>query len=581
MSYLAVAWPGEQSPPTWVGALVGALPRDWSSQMATSNIFVACGGRFAPPIRVLGGGVLIGEAVGRAGALERKTSNVAEQARRLSNQIWGSYVALLAGERAGLPCILRDPGGGLDGLVWRADEALLISDDLPAWLRPWMPLELAIDWGLVAAMLCDPVLASAGVALKGVEGLAPGVLWSPTSPRQAIWTPALAAGPRAPSRLQAMAELPDLVDEVVGALAGEKSLIELSGGLDSAIVASALRATGKAAEGLNYFSAELGGDERTYARAVADLNGLKLAEIEKPAPSLDLAALASAAGGARPGFNALDFEHDLDVAARCISMGADTLLTGQGGDHVFFQAPTALIAADAMGQGPNAGMLAVLARRLGCSVWRVLGEALGARLGRAPERDKPAHLSAKAWKLASGAPIHPWLEGLGGLPPAKALQARCLAAALSLSGASRRGAAARLRHPLLSQPVMEYCLPIPVKDLTCGGHDRALARTAFASRLPASVATRQGKGRLTSHYGRAIASGLPSLRALLIEGRLAQEGLLNVEVLDRMLTREHLAWRGGYGAIMGLTAVELWVRAWEGVAQLNERCPSSETPAFG
>ena len=561
MSYLAVAWPGQCAPPIWIEALIASLPKTWSAQMATSNIFVARGG-LAPPVRALGGGVLIGEVFGQVGALDQRSGDASTRARRLCDQTWGSYVALLPGE-ADLPSVFRDPSGGLDCLVWRRGEALRIADELPAWLDPWRPSELAIDWSLVAAMLCDPVCASADVALTGVDGVAPGLLWSPKGSVDAIWTPAKAARRRSASRTQAMADQPRVVDEVVGAMAGERSLIELSGGLDSAIVASALRAGGKTAEAINYFSPELGGDERAYARAVARLNGIDLTEVEKPAPSLDLAALAAAAGGARPGLNALDAEHDLDVAQRCIGAQADSLLTGQGGDHVFFQAPSALIAADAFGQDLDVRMLQVLARRLGRSAWSVLGEAIGARLAGATVRSKPAHLTGRAWSQALEARSHPWLEDLAGLPPAKRLQAASLAAALSLQGASRRGAASRLRHPLLSQPVMEYCLPIPVADLTLGGHDRALARSAFRSRLPGCVADRQGKGRLTSHYGRAIASGLAGLRPLLLEGRLAQEGLLDLQALDPMLTREHLAWKGGYGAIMGVTALELWVRAWE------------------
>lgn len=562
MSYLLVAWQGDDVPPSWVDALIAALPGDWRTQMAAANVLVARGGRHEPPLRIQSDCFLIGEVFGGPSAREARGGQDADRARRLCHQSWGSYVALLVGE-AGSHSVFRDPSGGLDCLAWSIGTATLVADDLPAWLDPWLPAELAIDWDYVAAMLCDPASAFGDVALKGVEGIAPGALWSPAHGRQAIWTPARAARGARVSRAQALAVLPDLVDEVVGALAGAHTLIELSGGLDSAIVASALRANEKSAEGLNYFTKEPGGDERSYARAVAHLNGLKLTEVEKPAPSLDLAGLASASCAARPGFNALDVEHDQDVAQRCLSQGFDALLTGQGGDHVFFQAPSALIAADAIGRGLGPGMLQVLSRRLGRSAWSILAEALGARLGGEPLKGKPAHVSLRAWAAAASPRVHPWLEDLRGLAPAKALQAACLGAAIGLQGASRRGEAARLRHPLLSQPIMEFCLPIAVADLTLGGHDRALARNAFASRLPGCVVERRGKGRLTSHYGRSIASGLAHLRPLLLEGRLAQAGLLDLEVVDLMLSYEHLAWRGGYGAIMSMTALELWVRSWE------------------
>lgn len=68
---------------------------------------------------------------------------------------------------------------------------------------------------------------------------------------------------------------------------------------------------------------------------------------------------------------------------------------------------------------------------------------------------------------------------------------------------------------------------------------------------------------LSSHYGRMIAAGLDDLAPLLLEGRLAQEGLLDLEVVARMLSLEHLVWRGGYGLHLALAAIEHWVRAWE------------------
>lgn len=560
MSYLVIAWQGER--PVWLGDLEQAAPDDWTIALRADGLTVAHGGLCPPPVRAIAGGVLIGRLHERAGAVTPIGRRPARaMAEHLCATAWGGYVAVLGDGPGGSWSVLRCPSGGLDALAWRFGEALLIADDLPAWLGRWLPPGLGVDWGRLGAILADPAMASGALALSRVQSIAPGELWSVRDGAAPIWRPAHVARRRDSGGGQAEKRLRAVVDEVVGAQAGTRTLIELSGGLDSAIVASALK--GRDVVAVNYFSRELGADERPFARETALRLGLELIEIEKPPPAFDLAALEEVATGARPALNALDFEHDRDMARRCRELGADTLMTGQGGDHVFFQAPSALIAADALPGAIRPALLAVLARRTGRSAWSVLREALGARLGALGIKARPQHVSQAAWDQTVQAGVHPWLADAAGLPPAKALQVACLAAALSLNGASRRGTAARLRHPLLSQPVMEACLPLDVVQLTAGGHDRALARAAFSDRLPASVIARQGKGRLTSHYGRLIASGLDELRPLLLEGRLAAEGLLDRAALERMLTVEQLAWRGGYGAIMTGAALELWVRSWE------------------
>lgn len=563
MSFAAVLWPYGQASPAWLSRFVADLPDDWTGKMVGPNAFVAVGGRWPPPCQLFSWGVAIGDLYRRADLEAELPRARHARARALCARSWGQYVALFAGERGEAWSVLRDPSGALDALAWARDGALIVSADIPSFLQPWLPDGASIDWAGVAGLVAEPVRASADVALSGVHGLAPGEIWSPQTGATSVWTPAGAA--RRGAAPASQAGLREQVDAVVGAMSGEQVMIELSGGLDSAIVAGALCAQGKAPDlALNYYVQDLGGDERAFARAAAEHLGLELQAVEKPTPGFELEGLRQTAGRARPAFNALDYEHDRDVAARCLEQGLDTLVTGQGGDHIFFQAPSAHIAADAMGAGLTPRMLAVLAQRLGGSAWGILGQALKARMAPPPPPRRPAHLSPAAWSALDERPVHPWLADLAGLAPAKALQAASLAAALSLQGASRRGAAARLRHPLLSQPMMEYCLPIPIAELTMGGHDRAMARAAFAGRLPSEIVRRQGKGRLTSHYGRSVAAGLGELRPLLIEGRLAREGLLERAVLEEMLSLEALAWRGGFGVILQLAAIELWVQAWEG-----------------
>ena len=90
-----------------------------------------------------------------------------------------------------------------------------------------------------------------------------------------------------------------------------------------------------------------------------------------------------------------------------------------------------------------------------------------------------------------------------------------------------------------------------------------MARRAFEGRLPAMILQRRSKGDLTAYYGRMLARSLPVLRPWLMEGWLAERKVLQLAVLDEMLTEEALITRGGYPDLMELIAVETWARGWD------------------
>ena len=155
------------------------------------------------------------------------------------------------------------------------------------------------------------------------------------------------------------------------------------------------------------------------------------------------------------------------------------------------------------------------------------------------------------------------LSVVGEEDSAKRRQILGLVQGVGLHGPSLQTQAAAVIHPLLSQPVVEACLALPTHQLALGRRDRGLARRAFGDRLPSTILDRRSKGEMTAFYGRMIADGLDVLRPWLLEGRLAAMGLIDREGAEALLTRESLAWRGGYVDIMVTAAIEGWVRTWE------------------
>lgn len=109
---------------------------------------------------------------------------------------------------------------------------------------------------------------------------------------------------------------------------------------------------------------------------------------------------------------------------------------------------------------------------------------------------------------------------------------------------------------------MEAVLATPSYELTRGGHDRLLAREAFADRLPDAVVHRRSKAELGGYYGRVVAANIEMLRPHLLEGRLARQGLIDRDQVEAALQLDHLIWQGGYLELMMLALWESWMEAW-------------------
>jgi asparagine synthase (glutamine-hydrolysing) len=513
------------------------------------------------PIRDLGRALVVGELFVRGSGqpapqtLEPwpEEADLAGLCARFVRTYWGRYAVIVPHEAG----VLRDPSGAMDCLTWESAWGWAAGSDLPEGLPVRAaPRDLSIDWRALAR---GALAEGSTVGLAGVTSIIPGALWTHGDGMQrTIWRPAAFALEPHASYAKAREAVHAAVDEALVAelAAGEPILAEISGGLDSGIVSTTLARLGGGRDAvfINLHAADPASDERRFARAIADKAGLRLLEREKPELMLDEAALATLPVGVRPSVNGFDHHYDQGMAAEAQAIDAGRILTGQGGDIVFFQSPSPAVAAELWGRwrrAPRADpawrQLEAAARWNRRSVWSMLGEA-------AREAWRPAPVGEMA--------EHPWLAEP--MAPAKRRQIRSLIRAQLFHGASLRGRAARLVHPLLHQPVQEAVLATPVIDLTRGGQGRALARDAFADQLPDVVRTRRSKGDLTAYYGRMILRSLPALRAYLLDGRLAAQGVLDRAEAEALLDPDQLIHVGDYPRLFEILALEAFVRHWEG-----------------
>jgi asparagine synthase (glutamine-hydrolysing) len=251
------------------------------------------------------------------------------------------------------------------------------------------------------------------------------------------------------------------------------------------------------------------------------------------------------------------------------AIGADMHFNGGGGDNVFCYLGSAAPLADRLlREGPGRGAMATA---------RAIGAITGASLWTVPRlaaRKLPSHARAYRWHMDEtlmpkgiateiGLPGHPWLDA-----PRDALpgQAAHIAALLrienhveGLGRGQRRGICA----PLLSQPLVETCLAIPSWYWCEGGVNRAIARKAFAGRLPAPILDRQIKGTPDSFSANLFEANRALLAEILLGGRLAAQGLI-----DRQAVADVLRWEGpvrglAHLRILTFATVEAWIAAWK------------------
>ncbi|HZZ31616.1 MAG TPA: asparagine synthase C-terminal domain-containing protein [Phenylobacterium sp.] len=496
-------------------------------------------------------------------------------ARQLSRSHWGRYIALLR-DRGGDPwCVYRDPSGAMPAFTWSLTDGVSVVasqiDELPPGLGPRRP---ALNWDRIAEFVAKPAACATGVLVDDVIPVHPGQLIRLGSPTriETIWSPSTFAADPIDDAQVAGCELKRRVTACTTSLVGhyDRLLLEVSGGLDSAILAGTLHMTGQAfriTEGLNIAFGRPESDEQAYATAVAERAGLRLIERTHAPDALDLEDLAEMASEFRPSANAVDPKWDRDEIDRLRATGAQAIVSGQGGDAMFMQMSGAGVVADAWARGGWATfrepVLADVARRNRRSVWSLLRDARAERQGRAPPPE--ALWSSLITREVRDATLDlkpRWLEDAeaAGLPPGKQLHVHALGRFFLNEGPSRRRREADILYPLFAQPVVEQALRIPTPILAGANYDRAYARDVFADRLPDIVRARRAKGLVTVYFARLIANSLPVLRPFLVDGCLAEARILDRAKLEQALTVEHLIWAAKPSDILWAVAAEAWVR---------------------
>lgn len=502
-----------------------------------------------------GGAIIIGDMFPRTGT----TCDAPSEG-------WGNYLAFSS--RGGVRHVERAPLTGMT-LFWTRTEGGIFCASHYELLESH--LTVAVDWEFVAHTLAYINLRADRTGVSDLRELLPGMrlTFDGTAAQVApIWTPWPHVAAATPLGVRELApELERTIIDCVRHWAGSRPdiVLELSGGLDSSIVAAALAAAGADFSAITFATPGADGDERHYARAVADRCGASLAEIMHDDAGIDLISEPQRIGPRPAAYGVLG---GIDIAfEQAVPRSGGSVFGGIGGDNIFDFDGTVAPILDAFshfGVGRRSfAALRDVAQAGNATIWEATRLALRAKWAgaRAEWRRDLHYLNAAAMPERPFA--HPWDDGAETASRAKRNHVESIRRILDFLDRPARWHDRDVVAPLLSQPIAELCLSIPSWTWFAGGRDRMVARTAFARHLPAEIAWRRGKGRLETLCAAAYLRQRVQLRDLLLGGRLAERGLLDRPAIETYLGRDSVEGSFDYFRLIEIADVERWARAME------------------
>ena len=483
---------------------------------------------------------------------------------------WGAWFAVFADGNG--HWALRDPSGFLPIHFRSLGGVSFYFTDIEAAIE-LDPVNEMPDPEFLRHWLAFPHLRTAGTGVRGVTELLPGTRRTVANGQEsvtAVWSPwtFAAEGEEIADFDEAATRVREEVVRTVPAQARGRGrlLLELSGGLDSSIIAASLKAGDVPFRSVNFVTRTAEGDERRYARAVADGRSDCHDEIREMEWPLELGLPERRM--LRPGLSPVVAPLHRHFAAHGDEVGAETSLTGAGGDNVFCFLTTAAPVLDAWRRlGPKAALTTALAdvsALCTCTSWTTARFALrkAAREWRGPQRWLRETDFLPAGNVPKEAESHPWLELPRGALPGKREHVTALMRIQHTIDPEISLSDRPTLHPLIAQPLVELCLRIPTWLWVRGGRNRAVARQAFRGLLPDPVLDRRGKGRLESMCIRAYQRSRTDIAELLLGGALREGGLVDPDALESYLEVETAPSDSRYFRLFELLSAELWLRSW-------------------
>lgn len=486
-------------------------------------------------------------------------------------QYWGAYLVVRYNRPSSKWFGFTDPSGHLP--VYRnvfGRHVILTSH--PRLFEHIGGQKATLNITAVGKHLLYPDIRQKGTCLEDIDELAPGSLMDLSKPQAAstpLWNPASFLPRGAPPSFDdACAELRHRARTVL--MAWSRTLgplsVAVSGGVDSSFICGALVEAGADFGCITLATSDASGDERAYAGLLASWINRPLVERMYQPECFSPHASASAQLP-RPTRRFFLTEVDRLLNEGAKELGAEWVLDGNGGDNLFCFLHSAEPAADHI----RCRGLDWAAARTILNMCQITG------------LDLPAMSLAVLRKLVTPARPIEFTPNDSLLRPMMSFDnpLETLVGWQHLDVGRHHGKHNHMRlimaaqnhihpltcdnsrfSPLISKPILEWCLSVPTWIWAHGGINRAPARTAFESFLPVEVQCRVSKAGPDSFIRQAFSLNRQKIRELLLDGILAQHGMLDLPRIENAVSARsddpgELIYR-----LLDLAEVENWARSW-------------------
>ncbi|MDP3673775.1 MAG: asparagine synthase-related protein [Novosphingobium sp.] len=467
--------------------------------------------------------------------------------------------------------IARDPAPLLPVYRLLVGANVLFSSDPAMFSCGGAPLR--VSWANLGAHLLRPELRTAQTCLEGVEEVAPGWLRpldaaAPFGKR--LWDPwEFAAAPWRLSRQEAVEALRATAVQCVSAWASDarRVAVAASGGVDSSFVCAALAAGEVLFDCATVATADSSGDESAYVRKLASALHVRAVARTYDPEGVDLSRPASA-GLPRPVRKTFQRPFRRAIAEACGELGADCVFDGNGGDNLFAYIHSSSPALDRLwSHGPGLGFARTV---LDLSRLTDIGLPAMLRMISARVFRPPAHTWKSDARLLSPssvaehevAPLTDWLNHPHARLPGKRAHLKLVMRSQNFLNDLAGRDVPFAFSPLLSQPLLEFCLSVPTWKWCSGGINRSLAREAFAAELPASVTARVSKAGPDSFVRAIFARNRRGVRELVLGGLLRDHGLIDADAVEAACRADEYGEDPTVYRLLDLAEAEAWARSW-------------------
>lgn len=473
-----------------------------------------------------------------------------------------------------------------DRLVWSTDFEHLVSIS---------HVDLDVnDSYLLEYLITQP--SSRHTPLSRVNTVPPGAVlsfqYNAFLPERTLWNPTKVNLIRYGSNAQYEEHCRHLLSEAVRVRLRTRDPLfaELSGGLDSSTVVLLadhhLRIANRPTADLKTLSCvydeSATGDERTFVQAVEETRGSAGHHVKENEQQITVGLSDVTFTGVPNPLHCFPGRYR-EFSKLMRAHNARVLLTGLGGDHLFWSEPDgALVIADELEH------MHFLQANRECRTWsRLLGIPYLALFSRiliatilsghssiefsfgSPEmapwlcqrhRDE---IRSKVWDLKTPQ------ESLDTISRTAQLRMiRSLFASVS-AGYFNEFREICLSHPYVHRPLLEFCLGVPISQFLYQGQTRSLMRRALRELLPTRVLNRKSKGMLDEAFVRAMRREWSNIGNL-DRWQLCERGFADANTLRESLERLRFGLPAQGASAIRIFSLERWLRALGTVSRVQK-----------